>query len=154
MDSSWLEDLNQRRGENVLKSIRRWFKTFITSGIYSEYITCQGVYANKCLKIHGSGCICVLGDPTSETGIWGLGFCFWFFFAFCWWKKTRQKKVFYYSPRHRSAVTVHKTSNTFSSSHNIFVWQGSGLYRNTFKYYSALFFQHYSWYPNPGGNKS
>lgn len=92
MDSSWLEDLNQRRGENVLKSIRRWFKTFITSGIYSEYITCQGVYANKCLKIHGSGCICVLGDPTSETGIWGLGFCFCFFLPFVGERRQGKKK--------------------------------------------------------------
>lgn len=60
-------------------------------------------------------------------------FCF-VLFCLLLVEENKAKKVFYDSPRHRSAVSVHKTSNTFSSSHNIFVWQGSGLYINTFKY--------------------
>ena len=74
-----------------------------------------------------------------KEGYLGLGQWF-FFFTFVGGRQS--KKVFYYSPRHRSAVSVHKKSNTFSSSYNIFVWQKSGLYTNTFKNYSALFFQH------------
>ena len=69
---------------------------------------------------------------------WVCGFVFFFLLLV----EDKAKKVFYYSPRHRSAVSVHKKSNTFSSSYNIFVWQKSDLYTNTFKNYSALFFQH------------
>ena len=76
-----------------------------------------------------------------KEGYFGAGFVGLFFF-FLLLVEDKAKKVFYYSPRHRSAVSVHKKSNTFSSSYNIFVWQKSGLYTNTFKNYSALFFQH------------
>lgn len=90
--SQSLEDLTQRqwwkKGEGVLKSIRKWFKTSITSGMYSQYITCQGVYANKCLEIYGSGYIlcCFRRSYIKEV------FCL-LVFSFCWLKKTKQKNL-------------------------------------------------------------